>query len=131
MIEIISAPDHVAAFRISGTLEAADYDTIIPDIEEALKDHEEIGVFVDMEGFEDMTGEAMRRDIKYGIDKLGELRRFRRAAITTDKQWIKAVTEIASSLFPQIETRVFPVDEKEAALEWVSDFDSTHSSKRQ
>ena len=124
MIEIIPAPDHVAAFRISGTLEASDYDKMIPDIEEALKDHKEIGVFVDMEGFEDMTGEAIQRDVKYGIDKLGELRRFRRAAVTTDKQWIKAATEMATSLFPQIEARVFPIEEKEAALEWVSDLSS-------
>lgn len=124
MIEIISAPDHVAAFRISGTVEAADYDKIIPDLEEALKDHKEIGVFVDMQDFEDMTGEAIRRDIKYGIDMIGEIRRFRRAAFITDKQWVKAVTDLVSSLFPQIEARVFPIDEKEAAMKWVSDFRS-------
>lgn len=80
MIEIIPAPDHVAAFCISGTLKSDDYDEMIPHIEEKLGDHEEIGIFVDMEGFEDMTVEAMRRDVKYGIDKLDELHRFGRAA---------------------------------------------------
>lgn len=120
MIDIIPAPDHVAAFRIGGTLKAEDYDEMIPQIEEKLRDHEEIGVFVDMEGFEDMTGEAMRRDVKYGIDKLGELHRFGRAAIATDKQWIKATTEMAASLFPQIDAKVFSTDEKDEALAWAA-----------
>lgn len=123
MIEIIPSPDHVAAFRISGTLKAEDYDRMIPQIEDKLQEHEEIGVFADMEGFEDMTGEAIRRDIKYGIDKLGELHRFRRAAIATDKQWMKTATEFAAVLFPQIEARVFSTDEKDQALAWVSQLD--------
>lgn len=101
-----------------------DYDTIIPEIESKLQDHHRIGVYVDMEGLEDMTGEALRRDIKYGIDKLGELHRFGRAAITTDKQWAKAVTEMAGSLFPQIEARVFSVDEKDTALDWAAGVDA-------
>lgn len=120
MIEIITAPSHVAAFRVAGTLRGEDYDRVIPAIEEKLKDHDEIGVFVDLEDFEDMTGEALKRDVKYGIDKLGELHRFSRAAVATDKQWIKAVTEAADTLFPQIEARVFTPDQKEEALAWVS-----------
>lgn len=120
MIEVIPAPDHVAAFRINGTLNAEDYDEMIPQIEEKLSQHKEIGVFVDMEGFEDMTGEAIRRDVKYGVDKLGELHRFGRAAIATDKQWIKAATEFAAVLFPQIEAKVFSADEKDKALSWAS-----------
>jgi hypothetical protein len=120
MIEVIPAPDHVAAFRISGTLKAEDYDEMIPQIEEKLSQHEEIGVFVGMEGFEDMTGEAIRRDVKYGVDKLGELHRFGRAAIATDKQWIRAATEFAAVLFPQIEAKVFSTEEEDKALSWAS-----------
>lgn len=123
MIEIVPAPDHVAAFRIAGTLEAQDYDEMIPRIEDRLKGHEKIGIFVDLEGLEDITGDAMQRDIKYGIDKLGELHRFGRAAVATDKQWIKAATQLADSLFPQIDARVFDLDEKDEAIEWVSRVD--------
>lgn len=121
MIEVVPAPDHVAAFRIHGTLEARDYDEMIPRIEEKLRGHDEIGVFIDMEGFDNMTGAAMRRDVKYGIDKLGELHRFGRAAIATDKQWIKLATELAAALFPQIEARVFATEDKGEALSWVSE----------
>lgn len=121
MIEIIPSADNVAAFRIEGTLEARDYDEMIPHIDEKLRDHEAIGVFVDMVGFNDMTGEAMRSDLKYGIDKLGDLHRFRRMGLASDKQWVKAVMEIATFLIPRIEFRVFAPDETDEALSWVAE----------
>ncbi|WIY52393.1 STAS/SEC14 domain-containing protein [Devosia sp. YIM 151766] len=121
MIEVIDAPDHVAAFHVAGTVTAADYDKIIPEIEETLADHPEIGVLADLSGMEDMTGEAIQRDLQYGMGKLGELHRFKRAAVISDKQWIKGATDMAGKLFPQIDTQVFSPDERDEALQWVSD----------
>jgi Protein of unknown function (DUF3478). len=121
MIEVISAPGHVAAFHAAGTVTARDYDRVIPQIEGKLRDHEEIGVLADLTGLEDMTGDALTRDFQYGIGKLGELHRFKRAAVISDKQWVKAATEITDKLFPQIEARVFPEEEKGQAMRWVSD----------
>lgn len=124
MIDVIPSPAYVAAFRIDGTVQAQDYDEMFPQIEEKLRIYDEIGIFVDLENFEDMTGGAIRRDIKYGIDKLAEFHRFRRAAIATDMQWFKTATEMAASLFPQIEAKVFPSDKKDDALSWVSGFEA-------
>ncbi len=123
MIEFISAPDHVAAFRIAGTLRSEDYDAMIPRIEEKLEGHETIGIFVDMEDFEDMTADAIGRDIKPGIDRLRQLHRFGRAAIATDSEWVRAAAEMADILFPQLEARAFAVDDKGAAMDWVSRLD--------
>ncbi len=120
MIEILTSPDHVAAFRLEGTLTADDYDRMIPKIEGRLGQHEHIGILVDMSGFEDMTAGALQRDIQYGLGKLGELHRFRRAGVISDKKWVEAVTTMADSLFPGIEARVFSEDEKNEAMRWVS-----------
>ncbi|MGI6852748.1 STAS/SEC14 domain-containing protein [Mesorhizobium sp. 1B3] len=120
MIEIIPAPENVAAFRVADTVTAEDYDDIIPAIEKKLSDHPNIGVLADLTNFKDMTGGALRRDLQYGLSKLGEFHRFRRAAVISDKQWIRAATDIADALFPQIEARVFPEDEKADAMEWVA-----------
>ncbi|AZO63706.1 MAG: STAS/SEC14 domain-containing protein [Mesorhizobium sp.] len=120
VIEVISAPENVAAFRVAGTVTAQDYDKVIPAIEEKLSEHEEIGVLADLTDLEDMTGDALRRDLQYGLSKLGEFHRFQRAAVVSEKQWIKAATEMTGALFPQIEARVFPKDEKAQALEWVA-----------
>ncbi|MER9976464.1 STAS/SEC14 domain-containing protein [Mesorhizobium sp. M0085] len=120
MIEMIAAPQNVAAFRVAGTVTAGDYDKVIPAIEAKLSDHKDIGVLTDLADFEDMTAGALRRDLQYGLSKLGELHRFKRAAVISNKQWIKAATEMTDALFPQIEARVFPEDEKAQALKWVA-----------
>ncbi|MER9658628.1 STAS/SEC14 domain-containing protein [Mesorhizobium sp. M0184] len=86
MIEMISAPQNVAAFRVTGTVTADDYDRVIPAIEAKLSDHKDIGVLTDLADFEDMTAGALRRDLQYGLSKLGELHRFKRAAVISDKQ---------------------------------------------
>lgn len=122
MIEILDSPDHVAAFRVVGTLKTDDYERMIPQIEQRLGEHEQIGVLVDMTALEDMTAGALRTDIKYGLEKLEELHRFRRAGVISDKQWVDAAMTMARTFFPQIETRVFTPDEKEEAMQWVADF---------
>lgn len=53
MIETHSSPDHVAAFRITGTLTAGDYEQVIAGVADKLSRHERIGVLVDLAGFED------------------------------------------------------------------------------
>lgn len=133
MVEIIPAPDHVVALRVAGTLQAEDYDSMmIPLIEDKLQEHAQIGVYIDLEQFEDMTGQAIQRDLKYGIDKFGELHRFRRIAVVSNKQWVKAVMEFAAALLPRIELQVFSSSEKDAALAWASlTSDSTDTSRLQ
>lgn len=121
MIQVLAAPGYVAAFHLAGTVTAGDYDRMLPRIEEKLERHEDIGVLADLTGLENMTGGAIVRDFQYGLGKLGQTHRFRRAAVISDKQWIKAATEMTDKLFPQIEARVFPEDEKDLAMRWVAD----------
>lgn len=78
MIEVISAPENVADFRVAGTLTAEDCDKVFPVIEEKLSEHQEIGILADLTGLEDMTGDALRRDLQYGLSKLGEFHPFQR-----------------------------------------------------
>lgn len=123
MIEILPSPDHVAAFQLEGTLTAEDYDRMIPQIEEKLGDYEHIGILADMTELEDLTADAVRKDLQYGIGKLGEFNRFERAGVISDKQWVEAVMELTDTFFPGIEARVFAEDEKEEAMRWVSAID--------
>ncbi|MFQ3788519.1 STAS/SEC14 domain-containing protein [Halomonas sp. A29] len=125
MIEVLPAPEYVAAFRISGTLHSADYDTLIPAIEAKLEDNEQIGVLADMTDFDHMTPGALLRDLGYAISKLGEYHRFKRAAVVADKRWIETTTKLADKLFPRIEMRVFHAGELEEAMRWVAGFPAT------
>jgi hypothetical protein len=62
MTEIYPSPDHVAAFKISGTLTGGDYDCVIAEVETKLARHDRLGVLVDLVEFEDFTAEAGWKD---------------------------------------------------------------------
>ena len=120
MIEILPAPDHVVAIRITGMLEAEDYDTAIRETEAKLQHHRRVGVYVDMVGFDDITAEAAAKHATYSRDMLGEAHRFPRKAVVTDKQWLKVLIEALDPLVPDSEARAFGPAAREKALAWAS-----------
>lgn len=123
MLDILPAADHVAAFRVTGTLSEADFDRLIAEIEARLERHQKLGILADLTGFEDMTFRAGLKDARYGLSKLGELRRFPREAVVTDKGWIETLVAITSPLMPFVAVRCFKPGEFEAALAWASEIE--------
>lgn len=121
MLEVLTAPDHVAAYKLSGTLTEEDYDRIVADIEAKLDRHERLGLLIDLTGFHDLTLRAGLKDIRYSLGKMWQLRRFPREAVITDKAWIATLAQIASPLVPFIEIRTFKPGESDVALAWASD----------
>ena len=121
MLEQLTAPDHVTALKISGTLNGDDYDCVVADVEARLARHDRIGVLLDLTDFEDFTFEAGLKDLRYDLSKLFHLRRFPREAIISDRQWMRLAAQIADPLIPHVEIRVFASDARAAALAWVSD----------
>lgn len=120
MIEVLPAPDHVLAYRLAGHVSAADYDRIIETVEAKLEAHETVGVFADMTGFSDISPEAMMKDFRYSLMRFRQWRRFRRAALVTDKAWLKALVSTLDPVIPQVEARAFAPEEREAAMRWAA-----------
>ena len=120
MSDILPSPSHVGAYRFSGTLDGADYDRCIADIEARLRLHERVGLYCDMTGFTGLTPEALAKDLRYALDKFGEYRRFARGAIVTDKRWLAGISEFAGRFFPNTEIRAFEPEDHDAALAWAS-----------
>jgi len=50
----------------------------------------------------------------------GLLKKFNRAAVLTDKRWLKTVSEFEGTLFPGLEIKAFNRDQKEKAEAWLS-----------
>lgn len=120
MIELIRCADHVAAFKVSGTMTGDDYDQIIAEVEAKLARHPTIGVFMDLVDFRDFTIEAGLKDLKYDLSKLFQLKRFPRVAINTEKEWMRLAAKIADPLIPHLQMRTFPPACRDAALAWVA-----------
>lgn len=121
MIEGIPAPPHVAAFHFSGQLSGDDYDQCIAGIEARLHEYRRIGIFTDLGGMTGLSAEAMAKDLRYAVQKLGEYSRFARAAVVTDKQWLGRISEFAGHLLPATEVRAFEPAEAAQALAWVAE----------
>jgi hypothetical protein len=105
--------------RATGRLDERDIDEAIALIEEALASTERIAVFVEAD-ISGMSPGAITRDISYGVGKLRELHRFPRVALVTGQDWIRRIAQIQHRLLPQVEIRVFPPAERDAAMEWIS-----------
>ena len=51
---------------------------------------------------------------------LGLMRKFDRAAVLTDKAWLKKISELEGALYPGLEIKAFDRDQKAAAEAWLS-----------
>ncbi|ARS28480.1 STAS/SEC14 domain-containing protein [Sphingomonas sp. KC8] len=120
MLEILPSPDHVAAYRLAGTLDGDDYDRMIADIEARLARHEKIGVLADLTHFTDITFEAGLKDARYSLSKLFQLNRFPREAVITDRQWIRTMVNVMRPLVPFVELRTFEPRDAAEAMDWAA-----------
>ncbi len=121
MIDILPAPPHVAAFHFTDTLTAADYDLSIAEIEARLAGHDRIAVFTDLTGMTGVTPAAMARDLRFAIGKVGEFRRFARAAVVTERNWLAGITHLGAMLFPRTEIRTYTAAQRDEAFAWASE----------
>jgi hypothetical protein len=55
------------------------------------------------------------------IPMLQLMRRFRRAAVLCDQQWIRTVSELEGLLMPHLAIRAFPRDQRVAAERWLAE----------
>jgi len=121
MFEMLSAPDRIGAYKLSGTLTEEDFDRVVADIEARLKRHQKIGLVIDLSGFHDITLRAGLKDLRYSFGKLFDWNRFPREAIITDKHWLKTMVKLVGPLVPFVEVRTFKPSEDEIALAWVAE----------
>jgi SpoIIAA-like len=119
MLEVLPAPDTVVALRASGRIGKDDVERAIQAVEDALARQERIALYAEIE-IVGITPGAFARDLGYGVGKLGELRRFPRAAVVTSREWVRWIARVQDAVLPQIEIRTFPPAARDEALAWAS-----------
>jgi hypothetical protein len=121
MIELIDElEDHVLGFRIEGKIGAHDLQEQLDDLNERLASHNQISFYVEVLDWEGISFEALLKDIKYGITHIQVLTQLNRTAVVTDEDWVKTLARWESKLFPGIEFKDFPLDQRDEALEWIN-----------
>jgi hypothetical protein len=119
VLEVLPAPDHVVALRVSGHIDVSDIDTGVAAIEDALFHRDRIALYAEI-SITGIAPRALARDMGYGLSKLRELHRFARVAVVTGQEWVRRVVRAQGYLLPQIKIRTFASGERDEALIWVA-----------
>jgi len=110
-------PAGVIGFEASGKIAAEDYrDVIVPALAQAAKAGD-VRFLIIMRDFDGMSGGAVWQDLKVGVE---HLRSWKRIALVTDINWMTHATDLFGWMTPG-ETKTFPLDQKDQAIQWVAE----------
>lgn len=121
MIEILESAEHLVAMKITGSVTGEDITKAYKATEDALKNNERVSFFGEVDDSFGFTWEGLAKDISEGLKQLGNLSRYYRAAVVTDKGWLGALARAEGLVFSSIDVRVFPRSERDKAFAWASE----------
>lgn len=109
-------PAGVIGFEVAGKVQAEDFrDSVLPALDRAAREGD-VRFLIDIPEFHGMTAGALWQDLHVGIDNF---RAWKRIAVVTDIEWIHHMTSMFGWMTPG-EVRVFMVDDRQAAIDWVA-----------
>lgn len=129
MLKQVSAPDHVIALALEGKLTGEGIQEYQSILARKLQQHAQIGVYVDLTTFSDMSKNALIKGAEADMELFSHLSQLSRCAFVSDKEWPQTMISFAQQLFPMLDMRVFPSSQSEEALKWAGDTSDTPVSK--
>ncbi|WP_426416635.1 STAS/SEC14 domain-containing protein [Aestuariirhabdus sp. LZHN29] len=118
MIELLDIGiNNAVAIRISGKVTEDDMELVLNKAREKIETHGSIVIFEQLDSFKGIEVAAIVEEFKYLFD-VG-VSNISRAAILTDKKWVKTIVGIEDKVFRHIEMKCFSVEEKELAIEFL------------
>lgn len=121
MFERLDSPKHLIAGKITGDLTADDIVAMNKLVDEALKSNGSISFYAEIDKTVKLTFDGLIKDFIDGISRLGQLNRFYRAAVVTDRGWVAAVARIEGLVFYSMDIRAFSFEDKAKAFAWAAE----------
>jgi len=116
MIEMIpTETGNVIGLIVDGKIETNDVEMISKAIEEKLKQHQKLRVYVELKHLGGISLEALLADLKLALHHLSH---FEKKAVVCEPTWFTKLAAASAKLFPQIEVKCFSWAETEQAREW-------------
>jgi len=117
MFEVLpSTQDNIVGIHAIGKLTDADYQTILPGIEQRITEHHRIRMLVDLEGFEGWDLHAAWDDFCFGMT---HWHHFEKLALVGDSGW-EEIAARAANMVLWGEVRFFDLDDRDAAWDWIN-----------
>lgn len=120
MFEILpESTEKSIGFRVSGKVTAADYQALLPKLDDAIAAHGRINLLVLMEDFEGWSGlDAAKADFRLGTH---QYRQVQRAAFVGQGKWEKRLVKIMDPFTRHTQERFFEIDQVDEAWRWVKE----------
>ena len=106
--------------ELSGKLNTEEMKIALDELVSKSKDIEKGKIFYDVIDFHIPSLGAIALEFSRIPEMFGLMKKFDRAAILTDKTWLKKVSELEGALIPGLEIKAFDRDQKEEAEVWLS-----------
>jgi hypothetical protein len=105
--------------ELGGKLNAEQMRIALDELVEKSKNIEKGKMLYDVINFHLPSLEAIAIEFSRLPSMFGLLKKFDRAAVLTDKTWLKKVSEFEGAFFPGLEIKAFDRDQKEEAEAWL------------
>jgi hypothetical protein len=106
--------------EMSGRLNAEEMANALDELVSKSKDIENGKMLYDVIDYHLPSLDAIGIEFSRLPSMFGFLAKFDRAAVLTDKTWLKKVSEFEGVLFPGLEIKAFGRDQKDEAEDWLS-----------
>ena len=107
--------DNLVGLRITGKLDAQDYQALKPMMDQVVDEHGTIRMLIDLEGFEGWTLRGLLQDLKVDVEYNDVMEKI---AIVGEKKLEELVSK-ASAPFFKGDLKWFEKNEIDAAWEWL------------
>ena len=115
MIETMErSTGNILGYTVTGDMTKADYQTLVPAVEAAIKDHGSVSLLFDLSGFHWEKVNAWSSDLNFGKqfhDKVDKM------AIVGNKGWERHITKLAQPYYAK-EAKYFETDDD--AWDWLN-----------
>lgn len=111
---------NVIGFKVNGSIDDEGFRQAVNEIETALKNDQPVRVYAEVEALGGLSIDTFFENLKFKFQLFGQLDRFEKEAIVSDKRWIETLTKAGDKLFPSIEVKYFSFAQKDEALAWIT-----------
>ncbi|GGF21972.1 STAS/SEC14 domain-containing protein [Hymenobacter cavernae] len=116
MFQASDYPDqNLLTLIVAGTLTKADYNGVVPTLEQKVARWGKINVYLEVRSLDFMTLPALWQDIRQDVKHYND---FNRVAVASDDNTLIKALAAASNLLAPMQVRHFPLAQKEEAVRW-------------
>ena len=107
--------------ELSGKLDSEDMKIALDELEDKSKNIENGKMLYDVIDFHLPSMSAIAIEFSRLPAMFGLIKKFSKAAVLTDKNWIKKISELEGLLIPGLEIKAFSREQKEEAEAWLQE----------